>query len=145
MTATWPAELPQFVSEQGFSESLPNLRLESSVDTGEPKVRRRFTKNLRAVQWSIQCDADQRAAFDTFYLDTLKGGILPFQWVNPLTQAAAEFKFRGSPPTYTAFGGINVRIAMTLWQTKQFAPARFDVDAITFDSDQYTFDSANRY
>lgn len=115
MTAAWPATLPQFVQEQGFDETLPNQRLESSVDSGPPKARRRFTKNYRAIQCEIWCDADQADDFEDFYETDLAGGVLPFTWVNPVTQTAATFRFRGSPPRRSVRGEI-VIYRLQMWQ-----------------------------
>lgn len=116
MTAAWPATLPQYFQEQGYSESPPDQRLESNVDSGPPKTRRRYTNNYRPIQGTIWCTEDQWEDFETFYDVDLAGGVLPFTWVHPITRAAATFKFRGQPPRYTPFGGTNVAIAMTLFQ-----------------------------
>lgn len=145
MTATWPAALPQFVQERGYSESLADQTIESPMDSGPPKVRRRFTKNYRPLQMTIQCDATQRELFEYFYHTTLSGGVLPFHWVNPQTQALALMRFRRPPPAYSVFGGVNTAISFSLWQITQYAALRFDSTIITFDSTEVTFDEANRY
>jgi hypothetical protein len=145
MTAVWPAGLPQYVQERGYREDLPDQTVESQVDSGPPKVRRRFTKNFRAIQASIQCDAEQDEIFDYFYNTTLEGGTQPFLWLNPVRQALALFRFRRPAPVKTVFGGINVAISMNLWQLAQYAALRLDSTIITFDSTLVTFDEANRW
>lgn len=113
---SWPATLPQYVNVSGYQESLPDQTIESAVDAGPPKVRRRFTANYRAITATIWVDGTQRAAFETFFETTLAGGSLAFDWVNPLTQAAASFRFRRPPPAYEALGGDTFAIRMNLWQ-----------------------------
>lgn len=112
---SWPASLPQFVQEQGYSETLPQQRIESVVDAGPPKTRRRFTNNNRPITCEIWCDASQAAAFETFYDADLAGGVLSFTWVNPITQAAKTFRFRGNPPQKSVRGGAIV-FSFSLWQ-----------------------------
>lgn len=145
MTAVWPAGLPQYVREQGFGENLPDQTIESQMDAGLPKARRRYTQNYRPIQATIWCDADQHALFEFFYEEALGGGVLPFHWVNPLTQVLAEFRFKRPPPQKRSFGAANVEIAMTLWQTRQYAGLRFDSTLFTFDSTARTFDETNRF
>ena len=145
MPATWPAALPQFVQEQGYGETLPDQAIESQVDNGPPKTRRRFTKNLRPIQAVIQCDSSQRAVFDNFYIVTLEGGTQPFLWVNPFTQKLALFRFRRPPPVYTPFGAVHASISMTLWQLAQYADLRFDSTEVAFDSTLRHFDESNIY
>lgn len=145
MTAQWPAALPQYVLEQGYSEILADQTIESTMDSGLPKVRRRFTKNLRPIAAAIKCDADQALVFEHFYHETLQGGVLPFHWVNPFTQVLAEFRFKRPPPTKRSFGSANIEYAMNLWQTKQFTTFRFDSDTLTFDSTLILFSQANRF
>lgn len=112
----WPAELPQFVQEQGYKETLPDQITESPMDSGPPKTRRLFTTNYRPLTVTIWCTAEQAEDFEEFYLDDCAGGSLSFTWVNPITQVAATFKFRKPMPTLQPFGAGNVAITMNLWQ-----------------------------
>lgn len=145
MTAIWPAALPQYVQEQGFGEGLPDQTIESQMEAGLPKSRRRYTKNFRPMQATIWCTAEQGQLFEYFYEETLSGGVLPFHWVNPFTQVLAEFRFKRPPPQKRSFGSANVEISMNLWQTRQYAALRFDSTRITFDSTLVTFDETNRF
>lgn len=114
-TPAWPVSLPEFVQEQGYGESLPDTRIESEVDDGPTKVRRRFTTNHRPIQCELWCTEDQAADFEDFYMDDLRGGTREFTWVNPSTQAAKTFRFRGPPPSFTRKGEA-VIYRLTLWQ-----------------------------
>lgn len=116
MTAAWPGTLPQFV-EEGAEETLPDDAIESQIDNGLPQTRRRRIMNIRDHKVAILCDATQLAAFEDFYRDTLKDGVLPFTWVSPRTQAAATFRFRQPPPQVTArISGVLSAVQFTLVQ-----------------------------
>lgn len=105
---TWPASLPQFVLEQGYSESLPEQTVETPMDAGPAKIRRRFTAQVSKFQLTVACDQTQAATFDGFYLTTLQGGSLSFDWVHPVTRVAEVFRFRKPAPTKRAIMAGNV-------------------------------------
>lgn len=111
----WPSNLPQFFQEGGYSETLPNQRIESQNDSGPPKVRRRFTTNWRPIEGDIWCTGEQAEDFEEFFEDDLAGGTLSFTWVNPITQDAQTFKFRGGAPRKSVRGEI-VIFRLQLWQ-----------------------------
>lgn len=100
----WPATLPDFVLEAGFQESFPDQSIESPVDAGPAKVRRRFTASIRTFRMTIQMTEAQANIMDEFYEDTLAGGSLSFDWVHPRTRAFRTFRFRKPPPSYTKRG-----------------------------------------
>lgn len=101
---SWPVSLPAYVLEAGYSETLEDQTLETSMDTGPVKVRRRFTTGIRPFRFTIQMTAAQAATFETFYLTTLQGGSLSFDWVHPRTRVAKVFRFRKPPPQITSRG-----------------------------------------
>lgn len=112
----WPNTLPQYVQSAGYSEGLPQQTIESQVDAGPPKVRRRFTNAFRPLQMTIFCTTAQAGAFEDFYLDDCKGGSVDFTWKNPRTQAAATFRWRNPPPQYREIGAGNWAVSFTVWQ-----------------------------
>lgn len=105
MAAVWPGTLPQYVLEAGYQETLEDQTVESQMDTGPAKVRRRFTNSVRRFQVTIQCDQAQADTFETFYNTTLAGGSLPFEWVHPRTRAVRTFRFKKPPPQVSVSGG----------------------------------------
>jgi hypothetical protein len=107
VTAAWPAALPQFV-EAGSTETFPTERVESAVSNGAPQSRRRIAGKTREFEATLFCGAEAIEAFEHFYRDTLKDGILPFTWVHPRTQVAGVFKFKGQAPSYAPRGGGEV-------------------------------------
>lgn len=113
--ATWPTSLPQYVLEQGYQESLEDQTIETAMDAGPPKVRRRFTTSVRKLTVQVQMDADQAAIFEDFYLNTCAGGSLPFEWVHPRTRAARTFRFRKPVPAVSvAAAGQIIRYTINL-------------------------------
>jgi hypothetical protein len=114
MPAIYPSALPQFVLQDGYSEKLNNQTVESQMDTGAVKVRRRFTKQIKQFTVVQQLDQSQLATFEDFWQNTLKGGSLTFDWVHPLTRTTATFRFRNPAPAYTNVGGAYTRVAFTL-------------------------------
>ncbi|CAB5220423.1 hypothetical protein UFOVP233_72 [uncultured Caudovirales phage] len=115
MATVWPATLPAFVLEAGYQEGLEDQTVETQMDAGPAKIRRRFTTSTRRFQVTVQMTPEQAAIFETFYLTTLSGGSLPFDWVHPRTQVAKTFRFRRPPPTVQVAGsGAIVRYSMNL-------------------------------
>lgn len=114
MPAIYPSSLPQFVLQEGFGEKLNEQTVESQMDTGAVKVRRRFTKQIRRFNIVQQLDESQLATFEDFWQNTLQGGSLPFDWVHPLTRVSMTFRFRNPAPAYVNIGGVYTRVAYTL-------------------------------
>lgn len=107
---SWPGSLPQFVLEQGYDETLPDQSIESQMETGPAKARRRFTTNVTKFQVQVAMDQTQASTFETFYSDTLEGGTLTFDWVHPITRVAKTFRFRKPVPKKRAVMAGNVII-----------------------------------
>tara|TARA_E500000318_G_scaffold57385_1_gene53276 strand:- start:1357 stop:1707 length:351 start_codon:yes stop_codon:yes gene_type:complete len=94
--ATWPATLPQYVLIDGFRQTQQPNKLRSTVDVGEAKMRPRSTRKIKRFQCSILISNDtQYDTLENFYDATLSQGTLTFDWVNPITQDAATFRFVG--------------------------------------------------
>ena len=102
---TWPGTLPQYVQEGAYNESIQDQTVESPMDTGPAKIRRRFTKSLRKFSISLMMTSAQVDTFETFWQTTVKGGSIPFDWVHPRTRAAATLRFRNPAPSYNVNGG----------------------------------------
>ena len=67
--------------------------IETEMDAGPPKARRRYTAGIRMVRGTIRVTKAQRATLDTFWVTTLEGGTLAFEWIHPITLATANFRF----------------------------------------------------
>lgn len=105
---TWPATLPQFVLEGGYQESIQDQTIETQMEAGPAKIRRRFTKSLRRFQMSLLLTSTQAATFETFWQTSCAGGATPFTWVHPRTRATVTMRFRNPAPQFSTTGGVNV-------------------------------------
>ncbi len=99
--ATWPGSLPALPLLRGWQETAPDTIIRSTVDNGPAKLRQRFTAGVRPFQFGLLLTAAQVATLDTFYVTTLAGGSLPFDWTNARTGGAVSYRFV-SPPAYTS-------------------------------------------
>ena len=112
--ASWPGTLPQYVFEQGYTEKLNDQSIESSVDVGTPKIRRRYTKQIRTFTVQMRLTPTQKTTFETFWQTTLAGGSLPFDWVHPSTRTAQTFRLRKPAPSFSSIGGIDSIVSFTM-------------------------------
>lgn len=117
---TWPAALPQVAPIAGYQETLPDTSLRTQMDAGPARMRRRFTAAVRPITINFILSDEQLETFHDFYVTTLAGGSLPFDWVHPRHAAdlpQAFFQFRiVRPPTYSA-------IDRDIWQV----PIEFEI------------------
>lgn len=111
--ATWPVTLPTKPLIAGANETPPNLSVRSQMDAGPAKVRRRFTAGERLLTCDSLMTGTQVATLDEFYLDTLGGGVLAFNWVNPRTDATVEMRFV-QPPSYRPVGNNKYLVSLHL-------------------------------
>lgn len=96
----WPGTLPAYVQENGFTEIPMPVSIESEMDIGPAKIRRRFTKAPKRFQCQMMMTGAQVTTFETFWETTLLGGVLPFDWVHPRTRVAQTNNVRFRNPRY---------------------------------------------
>ena len=94
----WPQGLPQ-APLIGHLERAPNLVVRTSMDAGPAKVRRRFTAGVRALTVTLILDDTQRMTLDQFFVETLAGGALSFDFRVPSTGQTKRVRIVG-PPEY---------------------------------------------
>lgn len=111
--AVWPPSLPPQVLLAGYAEAPPETVLRTQMDAGPAKLRSRTTAAPRPIGGAVVLTSAQLATLDGFYVATLSGGALPFDWQHPRTLAAATFRFL-SPPQYTALGGGHWQASLSL-------------------------------
>ena len=102
--ATWPTTLPQSPLQAGFSESLPNNVIRTSMDLGPPKVRRRDTAGVRPMVFKMKMSTAQVATLETFFEDDLSSGVMPFYYTHPRTGATVSIQFIVPPRIRAADG-----------------------------------------
>ena len=103
--ADWPSTLPQNpYANSGNPQYQPHDNvLETKMDVGRPKRRRRSTSTYEDFTFSMILDSTQLATLITFYKTTLSE-VLPFNWIDFRTGTAAIYKFT-APPKETWVGG----------------------------------------
>lgn len=65
--------------------------------TGAPRRRRRFTRDLAGFEFALVMDDAQAAAFRQFVRVTTDGGAEAFNWTHPVTGTAYEMAFAEEP------------------------------------------------
>lgn len=100
---TWPATLPTPLADSGQYAPLIENVITTNMETGAPKRRRRFTAVPETYTGSILVDGTQATALDTFVVVTLQD-VLPFDWKDFRTGAAASYVFQ-KRPTYARVAG----------------------------------------
>lgn len=99
----WPAGLPQLVAVDGYGEAPPDTIMRTNMGAGPAKVRRRSTAGIRPLSVLLDLDATQVETLDAFYVETLHGGAVAFDWIHPRTQVAVTLRFV-RPPAYRPQG-----------------------------------------
>jgi len=88
---TWPATLPAPVADTTAAYGAPGNVLESSMDAGGPKVRRRYTGAEIPFSCTLKLTQAQYATLEDFYYNTLQQ-VLPFDWTDFRTGAAGTYR-----------------------------------------------------
>lgn len=112
--ATWPSTLQQRLNVRDFAISTEDTTIRTAMQTGYPKVRSRYTDAVDNVNCSINLDITQYNTLQSFYKTTLGNGVLPFDFLHPITQTMTKVRFVG-PPKYTPLGG-RVFVAQMTWE-----------------------------
>jgi hypothetical protein len=112
----WPSELPQSPLMDGLDIVRLANSIETNMDVGDPKSRRRFTGRRSIMTFGIIVTAYQKSIFDNFYDNTLVDGNQPFTWTDIETgETAVTFVFeKDSPPKHQPIGGTKWRIDMAI-------------------------------
>lgn len=102
--ATWPTagDFPQVPILQGWSEKTPETGVWTSMETGPEKVRQRFTAASRPFTMQLALTAAQVETLDAFFITTLAGGTLAFDWAHPRTGTPGVYRFAKEGIEYRA-------------------------------------------
>ena len=82
MALTWPAGLPQ-LPQIGWTESKDDNTVSTEMDAGPVKSRRKYTVAVRRLNLPLVLTEAQVAIMDTFHTDTIKDGVLYFEFDHP--------------------------------------------------------------
>lgn len=94
--AVWPGTLPNLQLAPLSATRLDN-RIQSAMDAGPPKVRRRYTGTVKICQCYIQLNGAELAIFWEFWKTTLGDGALPFDWEDPETDDTVSCEIVNMP------------------------------------------------
>lgn len=111
----WPPTLPQTVEPSGYDEAPPTLVIESTMDSGLKKRRKRFTHAPRPLMVTMILTLEQVEIFDQWFTGSCGSGVNYFDWVHPRTRQAATFAFSGANPVkITGRSGVSFLLSMSL-------------------------------
>jgi len=88
----WPSTLPAPQAVSSTAYGAPNNVIETQVESGAPKRRRRFTSVEIPFTCTLKLTQTQHATLETFYYTTLQQ-VLPFDWTDFRTGATATYHF----------------------------------------------------
>ncbi len=92
--ASWPSTLPQYVDQDGYSQTTKNPLLRTEMDAGPAKVRLRYTAVPEEFSITLTMNKTQLETFvTTFFKNTISYGADVFTWKHPVTQANANCRF----------------------------------------------------
>ncbi len=102
MAIAWPSDLPQTYNKDDFTYTKQSGTIRTDMDSGPPKVRRRFTAVSTFYTLSMIMTKTQFDSFETFFESTLKFGTLQFYAIDPLdVESVMEARFMvGSDTPY---------------------------------------------
>lgn len=112
--ATWPTTLPQFVSQEGYTQTLVDPVLRTESDAGPQKTRLRYTSVPEKFTISLVLTRTQLPIFtDSFFKNELGYGSLTFIWVHPVTrEVAPRCRFEG--PYNIAPHGVDFTVTINM-------------------------------
>jgi hypothetical protein len=90
----WPAGISQAFTSEAFNEVPQEVSVRTDMDTGPPKVRRRFVNPVRTYNCEIVLrDAAEYVVLRDFFYITCKGGTDTILMPHPITGVATVFRF----------------------------------------------------
>lgn len=111
---SWPASLPQFVLQDGFSRGMADRAIRSQMDQGPKKARLRYTAAPKPRTFRFIMTTDQLLAFETFYESDLASGILTFTFDDPVDETTVTFAFSSHPEPAVANGPDSFIVTLRL-------------------------------
>lgn len=94
---TWPdaTKLPQFVDQDGYTQTSKNPLIRTEMEAGPAKVRLRYTAIPEEFNISLTLTKTQFESFITFFKRDIHYGADVFTWRHPVTQAISNCRFTG--------------------------------------------------
>lgn len=116
MTDAWPGTLPQALQINNATLGEADGTVEYAPDSGPTISRLASSGAMAPISGSVICTSDQIATFRTFFVTTILGGSLPFNFPDPMGGSALLVKFtkQGGMPNWTALGGDTFQLNLVL-------------------------------
>ena len=112
---TWPVALPDKLPRRAQS-SIVDGRAQFQPDAGPPLVARRFTAASQVLSFEMPMTRTQVDSLETFFVTTLKGGSLEFDWTNSIGSNGLQYFRFVDRPSYDWVG--DKRIARISLRTR---------------------------
>lgn len=116
-TQTWPAELPQKFSVNGYQETFADPNIAAQPNKGPPIVRPRTSANVRPWRLNMTLHSWQVDLLDNFFYVTLYKGVWPFIMPHPRKNGQPLLDATTHLPLFTSEG---VPILVTATALMQF-------------------------
>jgi len=97
----WPTSLPQYGTNEVSGSPQSNV-VSFQPEVGPTIDRRRSSSRNRILSIELPPITEaQYLIFREFFEETLKDGVLPFAWVDPMTKTSSRVKFVQKETAYT--------------------------------------------
>lgn len=114
MTDVWPATLPQTPLVDQWVGGPQRNKVSFKPEIGPTIDRRRGTSALHIYQATFAPLTEaQFVIFETFFHTTLKDGLLPFDWADPISGTTKRWKFGDEDPPYQITAGAGDLITLS--------------------------------
>lgn len=113
----WPAALPDCA--QTWTERDRPSTIRTDMDTGPPKVRRRFTAVMREATVGMIIASDQYEALRDFYEIECGEGTVFHTFRHPWSNVVTRFRFV-QPPEFSNEGALAINVSM-VWEQLPYA------------------------
>jgi hypothetical protein len=110
----WPVGVPEYVLVDNYDENFADNLLETSMEQGPYKTRRRGTARFLQLTVGIRMDPAQLELFEEWFYSTLRDGTLPFNWRHPRTLDPVVMQFRKPVPSVRAVSSECYDVQMRL-------------------------------
>ena len=108
---SWPSQFCPLINT--LQESPPDNTINSSMDRGPAKIRRRTTANIRPISFRLFLKPDQVDILDSFYIQDTFSGVEEFDFVHPRTHVHVTARFT-APPSYQERSGTGYEASISL-------------------------------
>lgn len=92
--ADWPDTLPQYVDQDGYTQTIKNPLIRTDMEAGPAKVRLRYTAIPEEFNISLVMTKTQFVdTFITFFKRDIHYGADIFTWRHPVTRGLSNCRF----------------------------------------------------